>query len=374
MVFDGFRKIICPFCAKEYRLGDLEMYSQVTRTVIKEAPKNRLESLWAGFRPGTLEGKENVVARKLRRCPNCHTTLPPNIEYVDQNIIIAVIGDGYSGKSHFIAAAIQQLKEGNIPPEIGLLGFSAASSETEDTYRNKYYDPLFQRNEQIPGTPIATKPLDEPLIYEMRFVDKRVNLLIYDAAGADIRQIDVTVPNKPHILNAHALIFLADPWSMPGFVNQLAHHLRPDPKLLSGRTPAEVLNNVIEVFKRALGQSRDALFSLPVAIVVPKSDLIPYVITRSGDSRYSALPDTRYRSQLNRGESEGIHLVVRQLLLEIGQSQLVAMERSIERLNFSAITATGTASDSNGKYLQPITPHRCLDPIFWILRELEVAP
>jgi hypothetical protein len=98
------------------------------------------------------------------------------------------------------------------------------------------------------------------------------------------------------------------------------------------------------------------------------------VITRSGDSRYSALPDTRYRSQLNRSESEGIHLVVRQLLLEIGQSQLVAMERSIERLNFSAITATGTASDSNGKYLQPITPHRCLDPIFWILRELEVAP
>ncbi len=222
-------------------------------------------------------------------------------------------------------------------------------------------------------TPFAQKPLDEPLIYEMRIAGRRINLLIYDASGEDIAQIDTRVSNKPHILNAQAMIFLADPWSMPGFVDQLSHHLRPDPKALTGRMSADVLNNVIEVFKRASGRARDTLFSLPIAIALSKSDLIPYVVTRSGDPRYAALADPQYTSLLNRAESNGIHVVVRQLLLEVGEYSLVTMEQTIERINFSAITATGVAQDSQGKYPQ-VVPHRCLDPLFWVLRELEIVP
>lgn len=375
MAFDGFRKIRCPFCAKEYRLGDFAIYSETTGSVTRGAPKTRWQRFTSGVRVQTLEGKENVLARNLRQCPNpiCQGRLPFNIEYVDDNITIAVIGDSYSGKSHFIAAAIQQLKERRVPPELGLTGFGASASGIEARYRNNYYDPLFKRNEQLPLTPFAQQPLDEPLIYEMRIAGRHINLLIYDASGEDIAQIDTRVPNKPHILNAQAMIFLADPWSMPRFVDQLAHHLRPDPAYLTGRMSADVLNNVIEVFKRASGQSRDAQFSLPIAIAISKSDLIPYVITRSGDPRYAALPDTQYPSQFNRAESNSIHAVIRQLLLEVGEYSLVSMEQTVEKLNFSAITATGSASDSQGKYPQ-VVPHRCLDPLFWVLRELEVVP
>ncbi|HTK09536.1 MAG TPA: hypothetical protein VL485_20365, partial [Ktedonobacteraceae bacterium] len=329
MAFDGLRKIRCPFCAREYRLGEFAVFSGTTGTITKEAPKTFWQHLSSTIRAPQLEGKENVLARNLRRCPNCGGILPFNIEYVEDNITIAVIGDTFSGKSHFIAAAIQNLKERRVPHHIRLAGFSAADTRIESMYRNTYYEPLFVRNETLQQNQAAIKPLDEPLIYEMRIAGRRVNLLFYDAAGEDIAQIDTRVTNKPHILNARAMIFLADPWSMPGFVDQLAHHLRPGPNFITGRMSVDVLNNVIEVFKRVLGQAREIQFSLPVAITLSKSDLIPYVVTPSGDPLYQSLADPQYPSMLNRAESDGIHQVVRRFLIEVGEKSLVDMEQTI---------------------------------------------
>jgi GTPase SAR1 family protein len=372
MAFDGLRKIRCPFCSNEYRLSEFAIYSENTGMVAKAAPKTILGRVGSTIITTPLGGKKNTLARNLRRCPNpnCLKTLPLNIEYVDQNITIAIIGDTSSGKSHFIAAMIKLLKERQLPPYIGLAGFNAASSEIDAHYRHDYFDPLFGRNEPLPRTPAATDPLDNPLIYEMRFGERRINLIIYDASGEDIANIDANVTNKPSILNAQAMIFLADPWSMPGFYNQLAHHLRPS--VFTRRLSADILNSVIEVFKRASNRSQEISFSLPVAIALSKSDLIPYVVTRSNNPLYRALADRQYPGNLDRAESEGIHNVVRQLLQEVDEHSLVLMEQILEHVNFSAISATGTSLDGSGKYPQ-IAPHRCLDPLFWVLRELEIV-
>ncbi len=371
---DPFRKIRCPFCSEEYYLGDFAIFSETSGTILHPAPQNPWQRLGSRVWVRSLEGRKYTLARAARQCPNpiCGKRLPFNIEYVDENIPIAVIGDSFSGKSHFIAAAIKQLKDGVVPPELGLTGFTASASGIEDRYRYYYYEPLFKEGKALPLTPSAQKPLDDPLIYEMAIAEKRINLLIYDASGEDVANIDTRVQNKPHILNAQAMIFLADPWSMPGFVDQLAHHLRPDPKYLTGRRSTDVLNGVVSIFKRASNQIKAPLFSLPVAIALSKSDLIPFVRTRSGDPRYSALADPQYMSKLTRSESYGIHLVVRQLLLEMGEVALVSMEQSFERVDFSAITATGSSLNEHGRYAQ-VEPHRCLDPLFWVLRELGIV-
>lgn len=371
---DPFRKLNCPFCSEEYHLGDFGIYSERDGSVMHAPPQDFWPRVASRFWVRPLAGRKNVLAQALRQCPNpnCQKRLPFNIEYVEDNITIAVIGDSFSGKSHYIATTIKQLKDGQIPPELGLSNFAASASGIDDRYRNDYYDPLFKRGEPLQTTHQATNPVDDPLIYEMCIASKRVNFLFYDASGEDIANIDTRVQNKPHILNARAIIFLADPWSMPGFVNQLAHHLRPDPRYLTGRTATDVLNRVIGVFKRASNQMRETQFSLPVAIAFSKSDLIPYLRTRSNDPRYLALADLQYPSRLNSKESDDIHAVVRQLLLEVGENSLVAMENTIARLNFSAISATGSSLNDQGKYSQ-IEPNRCLDPLFWVLRELKVV-
>jgi hypothetical protein len=373
MAFDGFRKIRCPFCAKEQRLSDFAVYSEATGKVTKPAPHNPFKRFAAGVLPPSLEGRENAQARNLRQCPKCQKRLPFNVEYVEDNVIIAIIGDTFAGKSHFIAAAIQQLKEGRVPPEFGLTSFRASTSDVEKRYKLDYYDPLFKRGEPLQPTPPAISPLDDPLIYEMRIGERHVNLLIYDASGEEFAGIDISVEKRPHILNAQALIFLADPWSIPSFVDQLAHHLRPDVRYRTGRMSVDVLNNVINVFKRALGEAKEPQFSLPVAIALSKSDLIPYVVTPSGNSNYQALSDARYPSTFASNESDAIHAMVKQFLYEVKEYSLLSMEKTIERVNFSAITATGVALDSQGKYPK-VVPHRCLDPLFWVFRELEILP
>jgi hypothetical protein len=373
-ISDPFRKIRCPFCSEQYHLGECAIYSENDGSLIQAAPQGSVQRFFSHIRVKSLEGRKLTLARALRQCPNlkCGKLLPFNIEYVDENITIAVIGDSFSGKSHFIAAAIKQVKDGRVPPQLGLAGFTASVTGIEARYQTDYFNPLFKYNEPLPLTQTATNPLSDPLIYEMNISGKRINLLIYDASGEDMALIDTRVQNKPHILNAQAMIFLADPWSIPGFVNQLAHHLRPEARFITGRRATDILSGVIRVFKRASNQVRETQFSLPIAIVLSKSDLIPFVKTRSGDPRYQALADPQFPGLLNRSESNGIHAVVRNFLMEVGESALVSMEQTLERVNFSAISATGASLNSSGKYSQ-VEPHRCLDPLFWVLRELEIV-
>jgi hypothetical protein len=380
MPFEGFRKIRCPFCANEYRLSDFAIYSETESRVIKDAAQTPLQRISRGIRVDHLQGHKSTLGRYLRQCPNpaCQQSgsrglLPLNIEYVEENITIAVVGDTFAGKSHFIAAMIQNLKERRIPTAFGLNSFLAAASSIELRYRQEYYDPLFKRGEVLLPNQQASSPIDQPLIYEMHIGGRIVNLLIYDASGEDFANIDINVQNKPHILNARALIFLADPWAMPGFVDQLAFHLRPDTQLLTGRMAADVLTNVIAIFKRAMGEMTNPRFSLPVAIALAKSDLIPYVVTQSGNPLYRALADPQYPSTFDRNETGRIHEVVRQFLYEVNEVALASMEQSIESVNFSAISATGGPANQ-GRYSQQIVPHRCLDPLVWVLRELDVVP
>lgn len=371
-ISDPFHKIRCPFCSEEYHLGDCAIYSETSGTIMRAAPQTTMQRAMSRFVVKSLEGKKYTLARATRVCPKCQMRLPFNIEYVDENISIAVIGDSFSGKSHFIAAAIKQIKDGYIPPAFGLASFTASTSEIEDQYRSNYFDPLFKYGEPLKYTPSAKQPLSDPLIYEMLVAGKRVNLLIYDASGEDVALIDTRIQNKPHILNAQAMIFLADPWAMPGFVDQLAHHLRPSSSNMTGRKSTDVLNSVIQVFKRASNQTRETQFDLPVAIALSKSDLIPFVRTRSMDPRYPALADPQYPSLLTRRESEGIHAIVKQFLIEVGEGALIGMEQTLEKVNFSAISATGASLNDQGKYTH-VEPHRCLDPLFWVLRELDVV-
>src|SRR5258708_30258078 len=108
-----FTKIRCPYCLESFHPGDCAVVSTVD--------PNRIRVLRPAPRPNTLEyyksrtwieelvGPEYTAELAVRTCPLCHEPLFDNIE-VCENINIAIIGDAFSGKTHYIAVLIDQLK------------------------------------------------------------------------------------------------------------------------------------------------------------------------------------------------------------------------------------------------------------------------
>ncbi len=208
-----------------------------------------------------VPGSGPLVARKIYdiRWPDNAPTLT------------AAERDTYAGKSHYIAASIHQLREGKMTQIDRYARFIRLNPEIEEQYLQKFFNPLFKQKQQLPGNLPATSPINDPLIYEMVFEGainpsriKHLNMLIYDAAGGDLANQDVMVDVARFVLNADALIFLADPMSMEGIVEQLPFHLRNNPT--SGRRASDVLNWVIQTLERARNLEAGARLPIPVQL------------------------------------------------------------------------------------------------------------
>src|SRR5436309_2848184 len=109
---DPLRKVRCPYCSAVFYPGECAIISRTTGAILEPAPQGDAR-LTARFWVKSLVGAKYVQKFASRQCPNCGKALPYNIELVD-NIMIAVVGDTFSGKSHYIAALVHELKEERI--------------------------------------------------------------------------------------------------------------------------------------------------------------------------------------------------------------------------------------------------------------------
>lgn len=374
-LIDPFKKLSCPFCNKEFSPGECPVVSGITgQELFNPSTRNTWWSkvhsrIWA--KPLTSYKGELATFR----CPYCTSDLPPNINEVEGNTTIAIIGDVYSGKSHYITSLIYQLKNLQIPNKY--FHVIAASQEIEKQYQDDYYRKLFdlqQPLEQNKQAAVLGDPINHPLIYQITVGDdptamKRFNILFYDASGEDLARQASLVRHQSPILNAQAIIFLADPWAMPRFVDDLSHRLRPTSR--PTRIPAEFLSWVVQTFRAVRPElAQEFIFSLPTAIVLPKADLIEYHTLLGQEREYDSIWRPDY-ARIYNNDAQEIDTLVKKLLKSIDEEALTGTAQGFSNLRFFAISATGSAPDDQNKYSKGVKPHRCLDPLLWILKELE---
>jgi hypothetical protein len=370
-----FKKIQCPYCSVEMQLRDCKIVSRVDpgKTVLYDPTQKR--TLQRTFLAPSTTGREFTRHLASRVCPNpqCDRELPRNIDTVDQNITIAVIGDTFSGKSHYIAVAIDQLRSGKyIPRGYDLCLLNPADDEVEEMYQRDYYQPLFQQNLVLPRSNRATGTDADPLIYELTLdgqTRKLVNLLIYDVSGEDLVSQRDFMTYRPHLLNAKALLFMADPWAIPGFRSKLAHHLQPDPSQVTGRVATTVLSSAMRLYQSYVGRTGKARFTMPVAVALSKADLIPYLTV---DPYYHDLFNPDYEEHMDIDSDSPVNNAIQHLLKTLNEHSLVTMTQKLEHARLFAVSATGSNPDINTGEFTTIKPYRCLDPLFWILREMRV--
>jgi GTPase SAR1 family protein len=300
--------------------------------------------------------------------------LPDNIEYMD-NRIVGMIGGTFSGKSTYVAALIRQIELEGALGDVGCTKFSPLNDEVRERYRKDFYEPLFLRKQQLPLTPPKTPgEIIKPLIYVMVFERKRarpricrVNLILFDTGGEDMADQAKIAQISRYILNAHGLVFLVDPMSIPGIVEHLPFHLRPK------ETPPESFRNldpIINILGRQLSIKPGDSLPIPIAITMAKSDLLRFVLA-SPDANPVFLQRPDYQQGYQAEDSAAVNVEVEAILKRYQGASLLNNRRAFAKARFCAVSATGMAPDGRGQF-HAVEPLRCVDPLLYILHELGV--
>lgn len=366
---------VCPACFNEIYLGECRILSGKTSGKVLKTPS---KGWFSRMHVEPLDGRAYTLELARRECPACLYLLPPNIERVP-SITLVVVGDNLSGKSHYIASLIYQLKTEWLTNATGFARFSCLTQDVEQYYIREYFEPLFTQQRVLQKTNLATNPYAKPLIYNLTVGQSRrhptteANLIIYDAAGEDFVSEARLVEFSGFVLNTTAFIFVADPFTMTPifqfFPPDLQDNLRPVFSLLRGSRAAERLSDIISVYERFHKEPKGAsLPNTPIAVMVSKSDLFK-----------SFNPPDMYRFMTNPSYGKGIDLQdidtvdgeVRQLLQKYQQGDLLRATDRFKRLKFFATSSTGAPPDENGQ-LAHVEPCRCLDPVLWILHQLGI--
>jgi hypothetical protein len=368
-----FKKHRCPFCAEEWYVGHCPIVSTrfgAAPTPMREAKSSFFARLWVP----SLKGQKYTRAFALRQCPNpnCKNSLPLNFGHAETHTI-AIIGDTESGKSHYIASCIDQLKKGHAWQVIGCTRI-VGQGRTDQTYWDNYYNPVYGQLEQIEATQRASTQVREPLVYEVVFRKKGrfrrariVNLFFYDSAGGDIREQQRMVHFSHYILNASAIIFLVDPLIVPGIAGQLPDHLKRPSGAPGLEKTADVLNRIIQTFERGQGVAAGTTLYTPIAITISKSDLLKFVMRYGQNPLF--LNDAVYGNKLDLRAFDTISKEVQDFLQRAGARELLTSVSSFANKNFFAVSATGWPPDDEDKFPN-IEPLRCLDPLLWAFWKL----
>jgi hypothetical protein len=364
---------LCPSCNEHFYPGDCEIVATVpSEKQMAEAPReDSFAQHFARWEPKPLTGEKFTLALARRKCPHCGYLLPYNVERAER-LNIAIVGDVTSGKSHYIAALIQQIQQGKLLRPDQQITFRTLTREREQQYTDEYFKPLFEQKQVIPFNQRATDATHKPLIYELsvKQADDRpprsVNLTIYDTSGEDYVLQDRLVQYGRFVLSANAIIFLADPVTMPEIRDKLPSHI--DYSTARGQSATVALNAIIELLERYRNKTTGSrLNSIPIAITLSKSDLLKYLTPIS--QQYSFMKPHMHKGGIDLKDLDTVDREVRKVLTDFGDPTLLPAAKSFSRLKFFATSATGYSPDEDG-YFPAIEPRRCLDPVLWILYEL----
>lgn len=366
---------VCPACFEEIYLGECRIMSGITSNkVLREARKGTR----ARMKVEPLTGHYYALELARRECPSCQYLLPPNIEQVP-SIALVVIGDLSAGKSHYIAALIHQIKEDWLGNTTGFARMTCLTPIVEKKYTQDYFRQLFIGKKALAPTLQAVRGVrKDPLIYNLtvspspKHPATSINLMIYDTSGEDYINPLRLVELARFVFHTNALVFVADPFTMTALYYRLPDPpktlLQPQFQQAQGSRAADKLNEIITVFEQFHGYPQGStLPDTPVAVMVSKSDLFDFVVPQPG--RFMQHP--RYEYGINLRDVDAVDREVRGLLTTFGQNDLLSTTIRFKRMRFFATSATGEPPDASGTFTN-VQPRRCLDPMLWILHQLDI--
>jgi hypothetical protein len=303
-----------------------------------------------------------------RVCPRCHNELPSQFGEL-QNFIIALIGAKETGKSNYIGVLVRQLAY-----DVGS-AFSAAlnalDGRTTKRYNSDFKRYLYENRQIVPATMSSQTGIDVryPLNYEFSLDGKgmmgrrrAIALSLFDTAGEDLDDQDVTTTHARYVAQAHGLIFLLDPLQLPAVREQLGNSV-PMPQQRSD--PKDIIDLAARIIRTSKNIPKTKKIPVPVGVAFSKIDAVrPLVEPNSPIHSASA-----HRSKYNESDGQRLHESMRSYLARWGGSGVDnSLRNGFEVYRYFGLSSLGYAPHNNN-LTRGVVPFRVEDPFLWLLTQ-----
>ncbi|MYV97713.1 hypothetical protein [Streptomyces sp. SID3343] len=341
-------EVRCPYCLDRVRWNEHELYERDAR--------QRFERVDLSNITDPLK-RHDRLRSTFMRCPNPSGDekrehyLPTNYMIHEPPLVIGLIGDGLSGKTHLLAAMIGEIEAGGL--RAYGVNHTAVDIDQHQSYRSTRVEPL--QHGQMLATTVSSEgnlvQFADALL--LRVGGRTRPIAFFDVSGEDLARGG---REMQFLAAADAFVFVVDPVvaiDLPELRRFAAHD--EDLRLARGgdRTFTAVMNRL---------PREKALLHQPVAVAVTKSDLIRF--EPPVDAWLGSHPPVPGVVDPVRADAESRD--VYSFLHAHDAHAWLGPYEEFRRCTMHFVSATG-ARDRDGRFPGGIRPRRVLEPIVSIL-------
>lgn len=341
-------EVRCPYCLDLVRWNANELYERDARLRFEHVDLGRITD------PVKLHDRRRGT---FMRCPNPtgdeqrEHYLPTNYMIHEPPLVIGLIGDGLSGKTHLLAAMIAEIDAG------GLRAYGVTHSPVDpdqhQDYRRNRVDPLQQ------GQMLATTVNNQGNLVQfadallLRAGGRTRPIAFFDVSGEDLARGG---REMQFLAAADAFVFVVDP-VVAVDLPELRRLTEDGDEASGARRGDRTFSAVMDRLPRA-----GELLEQPVAVAVTKADLIRF--EPPVDAWLGSRPQVAGVVDPARVDAESRD--VYSFLHAHDAAAWLGPFEEFRRCTMHFVSATG-ARDRDGRFPGGIRPRRVLEPIVSIL-------
>lgn len=374
------KKFTCPYCYEDHTIKDCKLKCSYERIKKSEEDENGGENEVCingvvknenGEIPDDAKGKclKCTEARKQFFCKMTDQEIPYGF-LSHTSLPIALLGAPQTGKSHYIAVLINEIRD-KMTARFNCSLDICCSEKSKKTYDIKYYTPLFKDGVIIEKT--KTTEDVEPLIFPLRFMDSKnriknvATLTYYDPAGefTNQDQADKIYKNMRYIYNSKGIILLLDPLQ----VQSIRDRLKGKMQLPAIHTDtAEILSRIIENIRNV--KNITGKIKIPLALAFTKMDALEKFDILPPDSCLREESEHLKKGGFVISDFENTNIEMRDILDNWLNEEIVQLLKQFSNYAIFGLSALGDVpKDAYHVSDNGIHPKRVLDPLLWLLAE-----
>ncbi|GHV94002.1 hypothetical protein AGMMS50293_03220 [Spirochaetia bacterium] len=352
---------ICPFCFNKVALTDLDCECLDGHTGTRGTAIEFIQQ-----RVKCKSCNKDIIRFK---CPRCNEELPKSILHTE-NLLFSIIGVSASGKTNYITVMLEELnRASNLQ-----LALYSQNVDTR-THQRENYKVLYENHKKPDATALDQTPpqiwgikkLEQNFLQKLSKEVSAYTFIIYDGAGENHEQITSNPSVCKYIEISKAIMVVMDPMILKNVKDSLSPDIYEKSIGGSGygsndKNSIDIVSDMAEFIRKACGLRIGAQIKVPVAVVFTKMDALMNEFKNHTVSMPSPHVNSGY---FDYSDAREVDKDIREWLSIKGEDAFInALKANFADFTFFGVSSYGDVPVSKTE-LNPIRPHRVLDPILW---------